>query len=99
MASGLSTIKKKAQTNATKDFVLYLVGAGRMAAEDIPPAPVYPGTLATEDIPPAPVYPGTLAAEDIPASPVCIDNDNNNDNDLFYYSDLCYNDFVTSSIN
>ena len=27
------------------------------------------------------------------------DNDNDNDNDLFYYSDLCYNDFVTSSIN
>ena len=26
-------------------------------------------------------------------------DDNDNDNDLFYYSDLCYNDFVTSSIN
>ena len=26
-------------------------------------------------------------------------NDSDNDNDLFYYSDLCYNDFVTSNIN
>ena len=28
-----------------------------------------------------------------------VSDDNDNDNDLFYYSDLCYNDFVTSSIN
>ena len=28
-----------------------------------------------------------------------IHNDNDNDNDLFYYSDLCYNDFVTSNLN